>query len=174
MTNRIFFTLSGVVLLLGGIWAIFSPFAASLAATLYVGVAFAIAGGFHIVHALRDPEDRVWNISFGVSSILLGLSFVANPFGGMLSLTVLLGALFMGSGVLQIYLAWKRRSRDRVLFLALSGVVSVALAVMIALNLFTASVTLPGIVLGVELISTGIAMLTLRPLLRGPREDGAA
>ena len=95
--------------------------------------------------------------------MLLGVSFLFNPFGGMLSLTILFGVLFMGSGLMQLYLAWKRRMADRTLFLVLSGVVSVALALMIAFNLFTASVTLPGIVLGIELITTGFALLTLRP-----------
>jgi uncharacterized membrane protein HdeD (DUF308 family) len=162
MSQRIFFTLSGIVLLIGGICALFLPVAASLAATLYVGVAFAVAGVLHLIHGARTRDDRWWNISFGALGILLGASFVANPFGGMLSLTVLLGGLFMGSGIMQLYLAFKRRSTDRVLFLALSGVVSVALALMIAFNLFTATVTLPGIVLGVELITTGFAFLTLR------------
>ncbi len=162
MSSRIFFILSGIVLLLGGIGALFMPLAASLAATFYVGVAFVVAGVLHIIEGVRSDEDRWWNITFGAVGILLGVSFFVNPFGGMLSLTIVLGALFMGSGIMQLYLAWKRRSRDRVLFLALSGVVSVALALMIAFNLFTATVTLPGIVLGVELISTGVALLTLR------------
>ena len=34
---------------------------------------------------------------------------------------------------------------------------------MIALNLFAASVTVPGIILAIELISTGVALLLLRP-----------
>lgn len=163
MSNRIFFILSGIILLIGGIWALFAPFAASLAATIYVGIAFIAAGILHIVQGLRDAEDRFWNIGFGIVGVLLGVSFLFNPFGGMLSLTILFGVLFMGSGLMQLYLAWKRRMADRTLFLVLSGVVSVALALMIAFNLFTASVTLPGIVLGIELITTGFALLTLRP-----------
>ncbi|WP_299564603.1 HdeD family acid-resistance protein [uncultured Sulfitobacter sp.] len=163
MSNRIFFILSGIILLIGGIWALFAPFAASLAATIYVGIAFIAAGILHIVQGLRDAEDRFWNIGFGILGVLLGVSFLFNPFGGMLSLTSLFGVLFMGSGLMQLYLAWKRRMADRTLFLVLSGVVSVALALMIAFNLFTASVTLPGIVLGIELITTGFALLTLRP-----------
>ena len=145
MSNRIFFILSGIILLIGGIWALFAPFAASLAATIYVGIAFIAAGILHIVQGLRDAEDRFWNIGFGIVGVLLGVSFLFNPFGGMLSLTILFGVLFMGSGLMQLYLAWKRRMADRTLFLVLSGVVSVALALMIAFNLFTASVTLPGI-----------------------------
>jgi uncharacterized membrane protein HdeD (DUF308 family) len=167
LTNRTLFTLSGIVLIAGGLWALFAPVTASLAATYYVGAAFAVAGAFHILHGLREAEDRVWSIAFGLLGVLLGLSLFVNPLAGMVSLTLVLGGLFAGSGAMQLYLAWKRRHRDRVLFLALSGIVSLVLAALIAVNLFTAAVLLPGIVLAVELISTGVALLTLRPLLRG-------
>ncbi|MEL7252548.1 MAG: DUF308 domain-containing protein [Pseudomonadota bacterium] len=170
MTNRIFFILSGIILLIGGLWALLAPVAASLAATLYVGIAFAAAGLVHVVQAFRDSDHRLWNASFGLLSVLLGASFFINPFGGMLSITLLLGVLFAASGVMQLYLAWTRKSTDSVWMLALSGAVSVALAVMIALNLFAATVTLPGIVLAIELITTGVALLLLRPRKTG--EEG--
>lgn len=163
MTNRVLMTISGVILLIGGFLALLAPMAASLAATLYVGAAFAVAGIVHIIEAFRDSEDRLWNGAFGLLGVLLGLSFFFNPLGGMLSLTIVLGGLFFASGVMQLYLAWKRRSTDSIWMLVVSGLISVALAVMIAFNLFAASVTVPGIVLAIELISTGIALLLLRP-----------
>lgn len=171
MTRRTFYIISGVFLILGGLWALFMPFAASLAATLYAGAAFAAAGILHIVQAFRDAEDRWWNAGFGVLGIALGVSFVLNPLGGMLSLTVLLGALLTASGLMQLYLAWKRYSTDSVWMLAISGVVSVALAVMIAFNLFSATLVIPGIALAVELITTGLALLMIRPRKDVPREE---
>ena len=92
-----------------GGFAAFAPFAASLAATIYAGAAFAVAGAVHVFQGFRDSEDRLWNIGFGLLGILLGLSFVINPLGGMMSLTIVLGILFLGSGLMQLYLAWKRR-----------------------------------------------------------------
>lgn len=168
MTNRTFFIISGIILLIGGIWALIAPFAASVAVTLYVGAAFAVAGVVHIFRAFQDAEDRLWNAAFGLVGVLLGISFIFNPLGGMLSLTILLGLLFMVSGILQIYLAWKRRGTDSTILLGLSGLVSVVLALLIAFNIFAASVTVPGIVLAIELITTGAAMLFLRPRKNGP------
>lgn len=163
MTNRTLFIVSGVILLIGGIAALLAPFAASLAATLYVGAAFAVAGVLHIVKAFRDTEDRAWNGAFGVLGVLLGLSFLINPLGGMVSLTIVLGVLFFVSGLLQLYLTWKRRTTDSVWLLGISGLVSLALALLILFNFFAATVTLPGIVLAIELITTGAALLFLRP-----------
>lgn len=163
MSHRIFFILSGILLVLGGLWALFSPFAATLAATLYAGAAFAAAGLFHIIAAFRDAEDRWWNAGFGLLGVLLGLSFVLNPLGGALSITLFLGAMFFASGLMQLYLAWKRRDRDSVWMLALSGVVSVIGGLVIAFNLMAASVTVPGIILAIELLTTGVALLMMRP-----------
>ena len=47
-------------------------------------------------------------------------------------------------------------------WLALSGILSVALAFVIAFNIFAAAATLPGFLLAIELISTGVALLMLR------------
>ncbi|MEM6304709.1 MAG: DUF308 domain-containing protein [Pseudomonadota bacterium] len=170
MPHRIFFILSGVFLLLGGFWAMLAPFAASVAATLYAGAAFAVGGLLHIIAAFRSDEDRLWNASFGLLGIALGVSFAFNPFGGMLSLTILLGALFFASGLMQLYFVWKRRATDSVWMLALSGVVSVVLSGLIAGNIFAATLVLPGVVLAIELITTGVALLLMRPLKEKVKE----
>jgi uncharacterized membrane protein HdeD (DUF308 family) len=164
MNSRLIMILSGVVLIAGGVLAVFTPFLASLAVTLIVGWTFVFAGALHVFQGMRNSEDRLWNIGFGFLAVLLGLSFVFNPLGGMLSLTLILGVLFFVSGGMQLYLAWKRRGGDSVGWLAVSGVISVALALVILLNLFEAAVTVPGIVLAIELISTGVGLLLLRPL----------
>ena len=163
MTNRILFTISGIVLILGGLVAFFMPFAAGIAATFVVGWTFIVAGALHIIEAVRQSEDRLWNGAFGLLGVLLGASFLVNPLGGLLSLTIILAALFLGSGAMQLYLAWKRRNTDSVLWMALSGVVSLALGVLMSLNIFEAAEVVPGIILAVELVTTGVGLLFLRP-----------
>ena len=163
MGTRVWFVLSGVVLLIGGLLALILPLMATLAATLIVGWALILAGVMHIVQAVRTTEERWWNAGFGLVSLILGLSFVFNPLGGALSLTIFLGALFMALGLMQIYLGWTHRGEKGVWMLWVSGLLSVGLALMIAFNLFTAAVTVPGLLLAIELISTGIALMMLRP-----------
>ncbi|MGR3502417.1 HdeD family acid-resistance protein [Pseudaestuariivita sp.] len=163
--------ISGIVLLIGGIFALILPLLASLTATLIVGWTLILSGAFHFVEAYRQSEQRWWNIGFGLLLVLAGASFLFNPLSGMLSLTIVLGAVFFASGLMQLYLAWARRRTDMVWLLGLSGVLSVGLAVLIALNLFTAAATVPGIVLAIELISTGVALLFMRPDPRKTAEN---
>ncbi|SEW46007.1 Uncharacterized membrane protein HdeD, DUF308 family [Cognatiyoonia koreensis] len=174
MHGRILHIVSGIVLMLGGLLAFLLPQLASLTATLIVGWSFILAGVLHIVEAFRESEDRLWNGAFGVLGVLLGLSFLINPFGGMVSLTIVLGAAFFASGIMQLYLAGKRFRTYSIWMLAISGIVSVALAVMIAFNLFTAAVTVPGILLAIELMTTGIALIMLRPDARKQTDPATA
>ncbi|GAA4221386.1 uncharacterized membrane protein HdeD (DUF308 family) [Sagittula marina] len=172
MTSRTFFVISGIVLIVGGILALLLPFAASVTVALIVGWSFLFAGAVHIVGAFRDRDSRLWSGIFGLLEVALGLSFILNPLTGLVSLTVLLGVLFFVSGAMQLYLAFARRTADSTWMLALSGAVSVALALLIAFNLLSASATVPGVLLGIELISTGVAFLMLRPRrLAQLRED---
>jgi uncharacterized membrane protein HdeD (DUF308 family) len=166
---RILYILSGLVLIAGGALALVLPGLASLTATLIVAWSFILAGAMHVVMAVRDAEDRLWNAGFGALGILLGVSFIVNPLGGMLSLAIVLGALFFASGLMQLYLAWKRRGASGIWTFWLSGALSVALALLIAFNLFTAAATVPGVLLAIELISTGVALTLLRP---GAQTDG--
>ena len=163
MANRILVTVSGLILIAGGVLALLMPVVASLTATLIVGWTFFIAAVLHIVQAFRTSEDRLWHIGFGLLGLFLGVSFIFNPLGGMLSLTIVLGGTFLAYGLMQLYLVWKRRKTDSVWMMALSGIVSIALAALIVSDLFAASVTVPGLVLAIELISTGVALLLLKP-----------
>ena len=162
MSNRTFMMLSGIVLIIGGILAALAPFAASLAVTLIVGVTLIVAGTLHLVEAFRDADDRLWNAGFGLLGVILGLSFIFNPLGGMLSIAFVLGGLFFATGLMQLYMAWKRRGQGGIVWLTLSGLLSVALAFVIAFNIFAAAATLPGFLLAIELISTGVALIMLR------------
>lgn len=162
MSNRVLMMLSGIVLIIGGVLAALAPFAASLAVTLIVGASLAAAGVLHLIEAFRDTEDRLWNAGFGILGILLGVSFLFNPLGGMLSITLVLGGLFFATGVMQLYMGWKRRGSGGTAWLVFSGVLSVVLALLIAFNIFAAAATLPGFLLAIELITTGVALIVLR------------
>lgn len=174
MSRSTFFLVSGIVLVIGGLLAALLPLAATLAVTLIVGWTFLFVGVLHLIAVFREEDHRAWNGLFGVASLLLGLSFLFNPLGGMMSLTALLGILFGASGILQLWLAWERREQDNVLWLALSGVVSLLLAVLIFSNFFAASATVPGLLLALELITTGVGLIMLRSKLAEAMDDAEA
>ena len=153
----------GVLLLIGGVLAFANPFAASLAVTTIVGIAFLIGGVVQLWLAFSQAEDphRIWHGFMGLLAVVLGISLLANPLGGLISLTLLVALLFLFSGAARLAMAFRNRESPLFWALLLSGAVSVLLAIMVFGNFAAAATALLGIMLGVQLLSEGVAMIAL-------------
>jgi uncharacterized membrane protein HdeD (DUF308 family) len=157
--------IAGIVLILGGVFALLAPLAVSIAITLIVGVSFLVGGLVNAWAALQDTEDRIAHGIFAVLGLILGISFIANPLGGVISLTVLAGLLFLVSGATRLWLAWQRRDKSAFWMLLVSGALSVLLGAIIFADVAGATGIL-GILLGVELVFAGIGLVALARMSR--------
>jgi uncharacterized membrane protein HdeD (DUF308 family) len=153
----------GAFFVLGGILALANPFAASLTVTVLTGAVFLVGGVLQTWFAFSDQTmpHRVWNGFIGLVGILAGVSLLANPLGGVLSLTLLLAILFVMTGVARI--AGAIALRGNVLFwpLLLSGVASVVLGGLILTMFPDAASNVLGLLLGLELVAEGVALVIL-------------
>ncbi|MCR8724255.1 HdeD family acid-resistance protein [Frigidibacter sp. ROC022] len=158
----------GIVLLLLGILALTNPLAASLAVTTIVGVAFLFGGAVQLWLAFSTPDDpqRLWHGFIGLLALVAGVSLLADPLGGMVSLTVLLGVLFIATGVARLLIAYRNRETPLFWVLLLSGALSVVIGAMIFGNLADAATVLLGLLLGIELLAEGLALIVLGLLAR--------
>lgn len=157
--------IAGIVLIVGGILALLAPFAVSIAITVIVGISFLVGGLFNAWAALSFSEGRFANGVFAVLGLFLGISFLVNPLGGLISLTVLVGLLFLLSGLVRLWLAWARRDEPAFWLLLVSGAVSVLLGGIILSDVGGATAFL-GILLGIELLFAGIGLVTLSRMSR--------
>lgn len=158
--------LVGVLLLVGGILAFANPMAASLAVTTLVGIAFLAGGVLQAWVAFQGdavvlPGGRLWNGLWALMGILAGVWLLANPLEGVVSLTLLLGIVFLLTGIMRIMLGVGIQQAQTKWLLILSGVAGVVIGVLIFGNIAEAATTLLGFLLGIELLSQGIALLLL-------------
>ncbi len=155
----------GVILLVSGVLAILNPFAASLAVNTIAAIAFLLVGAMQLVLALRGEEGstnaRLWAGALGVLLILFAVSLVVQPLQGLVSLTILVAALFIATGAVRVYLAFRMRHRSRWGWMLASGLVSLALGVFILVSLPVTALSLLGTILGIELIVSGCAAVAL-------------
>jgi uncharacterized membrane protein HdeD (DUF308 family) len=153
--------LLAVISIVGGLLALFNPFAATLAATLMAGWTFVILGVVQIIESfqLRGWGGFLWALLFGVLTLLVGISLVANPLAGMVSLTILVAALFIITGVTKVMYGFSLRPISGWGWVLASGVLSLLIAVMIFSNFPWAAGSVLGILLGVELLSNGVLFL---------------
>ena len=102
----------------------------------------------------------VLTMALGALTAFLGLSFMANPLAGMISLSTLVLLIMAASGIVQILFAFRVRGTRFFWFLLLAGSLSVLLAIII-LSSPGATLALLGALLGVQMLSVGASLTTM-------------
>ncbi|MGR3434597.1 MAG: HdeD family acid-resistance protein [Shimia sp.] len=162
MTSPRLMLISGIVLLIGGVLGLLAPLAASLAATLFVGWFFLIQGALSLWAAFKDATDRLWQAVMGVLGLILGVSFIANPLGGILSLALFVGIVLAASGATRLWMAWKGTFGTPRWALILSGLASLVLGAMMVVGIFGPAPVILGLLISLEMLFMGIALIAMR------------
>jgi len=148
---------------IAGIAALLFPVIAAVAATLYIGWFALIAGAIAIGVAIKtraEPEFG-WRLLVGVVYGALGFLLVANPLAGAASLALFVGALMAVSGVVEIVLAQRIKPRLGWGWLLANGIVSIVLAILIAIGWPLGSLVLIGYLVGFQIITCGVARIAM-------------
>lgn len=168
-------------LLLGVLSAVFGVFVlgnavmASIAVTTLTGILFLLSGGFQVYAGITSDEGtgtKLFHVLLGALMVLLGASFTLNPLEGTISLALLVLILLAASGVVRLLLAWKMRHTRFFWMMLISGALSVLLAGYIWVNFAVVAVPLLGILLGIELMFNGGALIGLGLFMRGIEKAG--
>jgi uncharacterized membrane protein HdeD (DUF308 family) len=127
-----------------------------------------IAGGFQVAAGVTGGTGaaRVFSIVLGGLMAFLGLSFLVHPLEGMISLTMLVLVLLAASGVVRLILAFRMKATPFFWPMLISGALSVLLAAYIMANFASASVSLLGIMMGIELLFNGAGLIVMAFFVR--------
>ncbi len=115
------------------------------------------------MHALRARHWRGHRLSLAASLFALGIGavLVMFPQSGILSLALLVAVFFIASGVLRILLAWRLKPMDHWLWLLFSGALGLLMALLILLLWPEAAGWVIGILLGIDLLFSGVTLILL-------------
>ena len=154
---------AGIISLLGGIFALANPLAATLTATLLAAWAFIVVGILTIASAFADQRwgGRIAAILLGILMVLLGVNLAGDPLAGTLSLTMATAILLVVLGIVRISLGFSFRTPGVRFLLIMSGALSLLLAFMIYSNWPQSAALVLGLFLAIELISNGISLIVL-------------
>lgn len=163
MKYWILWLFAGIVSVAGGCFALANPMAATLTAELFAGVSFLAVGILTLLSAFADQgwRGRVLTILLAFAMLFLGVSLIKNPLAGIVSLTIMAAAMMVVMGAFRMILAFSAQARNLRGVLILSGVISLALGLMIFANFPEAANVILGIFLGIELLSNGISLIVL-------------
>jgi uncharacterized membrane protein HdeD (DUF308 family) len=163
----VWYLIEGIVLIVLGALAIVIPPIATLAATIFIGWLLLIGGaiGLYTTFRMRGAPGFWWSLISAVLGILAGGILIARPVAGALSLTIVLIAFFIIEGVASIMFALEHKSELPVAWgwMLASGIVDLALAVLIFAGLPSTAAWAIGLLVGINLIFGGasLAMMAL-------------
>jgi membrane protein HdeD len=149
----------GGLLVIGGFIILGHAAFATVVSVLFLGWMLLLFGVVGLVGALfRIGKGGFWSSALtGGLLTVLGVVFLRNVGAAVVTLTLVAGAMFLTGGITRLVAAGGQPEYR--LALVLSGLVSAALGLLVLFNLFAASFTLLGVLLGVETLMDGIAMM---------------
>ncbi|HEX4078710.1 MAG TPA: HdeD family acid-resistance protein [Rhizomicrobium sp.] len=158
----------GVAMVLVGIAAIVFPILSSLVAAIFVGWVFLISGGFLFVgsFSIHGTGPFFGALLLSLLSIAAGVFLLWNPLAGEVALTLLVGLLMMFQGAFEIFFAFEMRPHTGWVGMLISGLMSAVLAILIVAWWPGVSLIVLGILLGVNLLSSGIGYILVSNALK--------
>jgi uncharacterized membrane protein HdeD (DUF308 family) len=161
--NRTWFIILGALLIILGVVAIAFPFMTTIAAKVFFGWLFLIGGIIQIVHAFSTQKWSAFFLSLlvGALYVLAGGWLAFLPLTGILTLTIFLAAMFIVQGVLECGMAFRMRPREGWVWMLISGVIAIIVGAMIFGRLPSSAIWAIGLLVGINMISTGFAYLLL-------------
>ncbi len=158
----------GIVLIILGLAGVLMPAVAGSAVVIAIGIILLLAGIVAIVR-MRGAEtklDKTISLVLGVVTALAGVAVIARPFFGLAFLTLLLVGYFVTEGICKIVVSFRYRPASGWVWLLTSGLLSFLLGALIWSQWPISGMWAVGILVGVNLLGTGLALVTLASTLR--------
>lgn len=153
----------GVVYVIVGFIALGSILTATMASVLVVGVMMIVAGVAELINAFQIKswgKFLIWAL-LGLLYVVAGLVTFENPLFTAVLLTLMLGASLVASGIVRIFLAFNMKREMPWIWVAVSGVVTLLLGLLILARWPINSVYILGLFLGIDLIMAGAGWIGL-------------
>src|ERR1700722_6935033 len=158
-SSRLFWL--GFIMALLGIAAIAFPIFSTLAATLLVGWALLISGVAMFISSfwIHGTGPFFGANLFGLLSTAAGVFLLFNPLAGAVALTLVVGGMFIFQGGSEIMFAMEMRPASGWVGMLLSGIASIALAIIIVSGWPGISLVVLGLLLGINFLTTGLGYI---------------
>jgi uncharacterized membrane protein HdeD (DUF308 family) len=155
----------GAGLLILGLIAVAVPALATMAVTILFGWLFMVSGiiGLFTTFWMRGVPGFWWSLASAVLAILAAIWLLAQPIAGPLTLTAVLIAFFWIEGMASVMFAidHRRELSGQWGWMLLSGLVDLVLSVLIAVGLPSTSVWALGLLVGINMVFGGMALIAM-------------
>ena len=160
--------LMGIALLVFGCIAIASPAVAGTSVVIVIGAVLVVSGLVQVIHGIREDSfsSKLLSLVLGAITLIAGLAVLAHPLLGLAVLTLVLAVYFVVEGIWKIFASFSFRPASGWLAVLGGGMIALLLGVLIWRQWPLSGVYAIGILIGVDLVVTGLALLLLASTLR--------
>ena len=160
----------GILTIILGVIAIIEPLVAGMAITLFLGLILLIYGIFHIIFAFSTRKVGagwfVLQVLLAILYLIVGGVLLRYTFEGLTLLTLIAGILIFIDGVIQVINAFDMKPLPGWGWALFSGILGIILGILIWSNWPSSSVWALGILVGVHLITNGLAIFKISSTMR--------
>ena len=157
------FLAEGIILIVLGLIAISLPLIAGLAATVFLGWLFLIAGfvGLLSTFRARRAPAFTWSLLSAVVALIAGVLLIWHPLQGLITLTFVLTGFFIADGILMIFIALshRRETSHRWEWMLVSGIADLVLAAVVIAGLPGTLGWALGLLVGIDMIFGGVSLV---------------
>ena len=166
----------GVLTVIAGVFAIGAPLASGLGVTIFIGVALAIGGGARIIAAFGADSFGQGALAFigGLLGAVAGVILATRPGLGLATLTLLIGSYLLVDGIANAVLAFRVRPGQGWGWILFSGIVTVLLGILLLAEWPLSGTWALGTLIGVNLLFSGSAMISIGSAARRLTKTAAA
>ena len=152
---------SGAILVIAGLLAILSPFVAGLSITIMVGAMLAVSGISQCFLAFRAGAFGRALVVFivGVLMTIAGFYMINQPVSGLATLTLILMAYLIATGVLEIIVAFQLKPANGWGIELFNGAVTLVLGILLWRQFPLSGAWAIGILFGIKMLFSGWAFI---------------
>jgi uncharacterized membrane protein HdeD (DUF308 family) len=157
----------GIALIILGIVALGDTFAVTFISVILLGWLLIGSAIVHAVHLVRHTEVRsFWSFVTVILDVVAGVFLIARPALGALTLTLVLAAFFLASGIMRIINVLGEHTPNK-FWPMLNGIISLLLGILLWVHWPWSGLWFIGLAIGIELIFRGWTWVMVALMLRG-------
>jgi uncharacterized membrane protein HdeD (DUF308 family) len=168
--------ITGIILLICGVLAVGSPFAAGVSVTIMVGALLIIGGISQCFLAFQAGAFGKGLLIFlmGALTAVAGFYLLGQPVAGLETITIFLAAYFIVTAIFELVAAFQIRPAKGWGWMLFNGIVTLLLGIMIWRQFPLSGAWAVGTLFGIKLMMSGLSLLFIGRSVRSAAKEATA